>query len=207
MNKRVVIFDLDGTLVDVVPLMLDIFNTLAPTFGYTPLQTSEISGVRKINLARFLFQKLGFRFWQYKTFHQKARALYRDRIKTIEWFPGMPELYQALMANDVLVGIISTNSAEAIKELLAHHALRAEFILSTSFFGKAKAIRQALRDHHIRHEEVVYIGDELRDIRACQKAGVDIIAVTWGLNDGTALKATGVQSADTVAELRAKLLS
>ena len=31
-------------------------------------------------------------------------------------------------------------------------------------------------------EEIVYIGDEIRDINAAKKAKVKVIAVTWGFN-------------------------
>lgn len=206
-QKQVIIFDLDGTLVDVVPLFIDILNTLAPEFDYPPLQATEVAAVRQINLTKFLFQKLGFRFWKYKTFHQRGRQLYRNHIETIQWFPGMPELYRELQSHGVTVGIISTNSTEAIERLLAHQKLTAEFIISTSFFGKAKAITQALQKHQVNPAEALYVGDELRDIRACQKAGIDIIAVTWGLNAPAALKKEGVPTADTVTELRTTLLA
>ena len=204
--KKVIIFDLDGTLVDVVPLFINILNTLASEFDYSPLKDSEVSDVKKINLSKFLFQKLGLRFWKYKAFHHRGRALYHEQLKTIEWFPGMPELYRALQTHGLTVGVISTNAAEAITELLAEHNLRAEFILSTSFFGKAKAIAQTIKQQGVNRSDAIYIGDELRDIKACQKAGIDIIAVSWGLNAGEVLKATGVPVADTVEELERMLL-
>ncbi|MBK7733406.1 MAG: HAD hydrolase-like protein [Bacteroidales bacterium] len=31
-------------------------------------------------------------------------------------------------------------------------------------------------------ERIVYVGDETRDIEACQAAGIPVIAVSWGLN-------------------------
>jgi phosphoglycolate phosphatase-like HAD superfamily hydrolase len=37
---------------------------------------------------------------------------------------------------------------------------------------------------NISREEVIYVGDEIRDIEASRKAGVPVIAVSWGLNNG-----------------------
>lgn len=34
----------------------------------------------------------------------------------------------------------------------------------------------------------MYVGDEVRDIEACQKVGIKIAAVTWGLNTKEALE-------------------
>ena len=36
---------------------------------------------------------------------------------------------------------------------------------------------------------MLYIGDELRDVKASQKAGVPIAAVTWGFNSKESLAA------------------
>ena len=36
---------------------------------------------------------------------------------------------------------------------------------------------------------MLYIGDELRDVKASQKAGVPIAAVTWGFNSRQSLAA------------------
>ena len=36
----------------------------------------------------------------------------------------------------------------------------------------------------------MYIGDELRDVKASQKAGIPIAAVTWGFNSRESLAAS-----------------
>ena len=41
------------------------------------------------------------------------------------------------------------------------------------------AIRRARR--HLK-SEIIYIGDELRDIEACRAVNVPIISVSWGFN-------------------------
>ena len=40
-------------------------------------------------------------------------------------------------------------------------------------------------------------GDELRDVEACKKVGMDMIAVGWGLNAPEALTAAGANVAAT----------
>lgn len=204
--KDVVIFDLDGTLVDVVPLFVDILNTLAPEFGYSPLREADVAKVRKMSLTKFLFTKLGLRFWRYQEFHERGRELYRARLSSIRWFPGMPELYRELQARGIRIGIISTNSAQAITGLVEQQSLTVDFIASTSFFGKSQSLQRTVQENNLDRESVIYVGDEIRDIHACQKIGLDIIAVTWGLNAGAALKKEGVPIADSPLALRALLL-
>jgi phosphoglycolate phosphatase-like HAD superfamily hydrolase len=40
-----------------------------------------------------------------------------------------------------------------------------------------------LNHEQISKRNVIYVGDETRDIEASKKAGIPVIAVTWGLND------------------------
>ncbi len=44
------------------------------------------------------------------------------------------------------------------------------------------------RQLKINLNDVVYIGDEHRDIEACKKAQIRIISVTWGIDPLTLLK-------------------
>jgi phosphoglycolate phosphatase len=37
-----------------------------------------------------------------------------------------------------------------------------------------------MRQLGLQTDELLYVGDELRDIEACKKAGVRIVAVAWG---------------------------
>ena len=49
-------------------------------------------------------------------------------------------------------------------------------------FGKAKALRRILRRERIDRAEVLFVGDELRDVQAGRKAKVPTVAVTWGFH-------------------------
>ena len=49
-------------------------------------------------------------------------------------------------------------------------------------FGKATAIRKLLRREDVEPREFLYVGDEVRNVEAARKAGVDVAAVAWGYN-------------------------
>jgi phosphoglycolate phosphatase len=57
-------------------------------------------------------------------------------------------------------------------------------------FGKGKALKRILRAERLTRSELLYIGDELRDVEAAKKAGVRVAAVTWGFQK-TELLRTG----------------
>jgi phosphoglycolate phosphatase len=58
-------------------------------------------------------------------------------------------------------------------------------------FGKGKALRRIVRAERLDSSEVLYVGDEVRDIEAARKARVASAAVTWGLNTEAILRAGG----------------
>jgi phosphoglycolate phosphatase len=50
-------------------------------------------------------------------------------------------------------------------------------------------LRAIQKTFSVRAEEMLYVGDEIRDIKASKKAGIAIAAVTWGFNSAESLKA------------------
>jgi len=39
-----------------------------------------------------------------------------------------------------------------------------------------------VREHKLDKNNVIYVGDETRDIRSARKSQIPIVAVTWGFN-------------------------
>ncbi|GAE34007.1 hydrolase [Halalkalibacter akibai JCM 9157] len=78
--------------------------------------------------------------------------------------------------------IISSNSKEVIKQVLRRHRIRtiSQILSSSAIFGKDQLIRKFLKEHRLKPSEVVYVGDEQRDIVACKSAGIKVIWVSWG---------------------------
>jgi phosphoglycolate phosphatase-like HAD superfamily hydrolase len=56
-------------------------------------------------------------------------------------------------------------------------------------FGKGKALRRILKADRLEPADVLYIGDEVRDVEAARKAGVAMAAVTWGFHAEPLLRA------------------
>ncbi len=44
-----------------------------------------------------------------------------------------------------------------------------------------------MRKKQLTPEEIIYVGDETRDIDASKKINIKVIAVSWGFNSGEAL--------------------
>jgi phosphoglycolate phosphatase len=78
------------------------------------------------------------------------------------------------------LGILTSNSSNNVKSFLRRNNLEYfDFIHSESnLFGKDKVLKRL----KVRLNNLVYVGDETRDVEAGKKCGVKVVAVTWGLS-------------------------
>lgn len=205
--KKTIIFDLDGTLVDVEPLFFRLFNQLAPEFGYAPILKEEIPQLKKLHLRSLVLPRLGWRMIYLPKILRRGREEYNKLVPEIALFPGIAELLSTLHTRSYQIGIVSSSREDTIRAIVARHALPIDFIRSGKLFNKAQSLRDTLQDQHLVLAETLYIGDEVRDAEACQKVGLDIIAVTWGLNSKEALEKAGAQTVETREALLEKILA
>ena len=68
-------------------------------------------------------------------------------------------------------------------------------------FGKEKLFNKFLKKESIEKKNIIYVGDEIRDILACQKVGIKIISVTWGFNTRLGLMKYNTNIVDSAVEL------
>jgi len=187
---RLVIFDFDGTIGDTLMAGYEILNTLADRFGFRRLEESDLARARAMRT----LELLAFLGLPARKLPKVARAgtdLLAARIRSIQPFPGLPELLTELRRRGYRLGIITSNSEKNVRAFLDQHGLdHFDFVRSSSkLLGKAREIRAVRKSGGYKRHHVLFVGDETRDIEACKKAGVRIAAVTWGYNTPQALLA------------------
>jgi phosphoglycolate phosphatase len=203
--KKTIIFDLDGTLVDIEPIFFRLFNILAPEFGYTPLSPEELPFLKQFHLKTLAWKRLGWRVIFLPRLISRGREEYHRIAHEVALFPDIRNLLMTLQERGYRIGIVSSSREDTIRAIVKRHELPIDFIYHGKLFNKAASLQEAIQKEHLILSETLYIGDEVRDIEACQKIGLDIIAVTWGLNSKVTLQATGAQTTDTHEELLAKI--
>ena len=179
-----IIFDFDGTLADTFALGSQLINEYADQLGYKQIDFAA----NKDKSARELIKMSGVRFWQIPGLIRFFRKKSVERAAEVNAFDGIPDLVRRLHDNGFQLGIITTNSAQTISIFLQKYGLTDLFTYikpEISLFGKKRAIRRARR--HLK-SEIIYIGDELRDIEACRAVNVPIISVSWGFNSAEILE-------------------
>ncbi len=205
--KKTIIFDQDGTLVDIEPVFIHILNALAPEFGFAPILPEELPALKKLHLKMLVWKRLGFKIFLFPFILKRGREEYHKLVPRIELFSGIKELITTLQNRGCSVGIVSSSRKDTIDAIMEKFGIHMDFVYQCDLFSKSKVLSQVIKDRNLSYAETIYVGDEVRDVESCQKINLDVIAVSWGLNSKEALQKTGALIVDTREELLARLLS
>ncbi len=199
-----VLFDFDGTIADSEKAALDIMSTLADRHGIRMIAPEEIEKYRKMPIKdRFKQLKLPMR--KLPGWAKEYNHLFQESVGLVSPFQGIPEMLSSLYHQGYIISIISSNAENNIRRFLEKHQL--DFITdvhcSHHVFSKDRMIKRLLRKWKLQSEDVVYVGDEHRDVVACKKAGVKVIWVRWGFDGHEAVM---LENPDFVAEKPSDIL-
>jgi phosphoglycolate phosphatase len=191
MIHHTLVFDFDGTIADTLGETRRIFNQIAPDYGIRQVEEHELDHLRHLSLKQLLGH-LGIPKRRVPALISRGTGMMRGNITRLQMIEGMAEVILELRRHVRRFGILTSNAPANVDLFLRSHGLREpfDFISSTSkLTGKAKHLRAIRKTFSLRHEEMLYIGDELRDVKASQKAGIPVAAVTWGFNSRESLAA------------------
>jgi HAD superfamily hydrolase (TIGR01549 family) len=200
---KAIIFDMDGTIADSFDYVSDFLVTEAKLAPLSDAQKRALRGLSMRDMAR----KLGYHWWDAPKLFIRGRQRMRRSIqaKHLQSFAGMSEVIYKLHDDGHELFILSTNSARNVHHFLNDQKIHKYFLeiyAGVGVFNKAPGLRRLLKDQRLRTEEVIYVGDELRDIEAAQSVGIRTVAVTWGFANRDELVAVRPTAlADTPAEL------
>lgn len=190
MNADVVLFDLDGTLVNTIPAIAYAFNEVLKEFSYKVYEVFEyqnfVGGGFYVVFDRIA--KLQNIKEDKEFFVSKVRKVYEENmLKDIKLYNGIDRLLDILTENKVKIGIITNKdhnmAIEHTKTILSKWNF--EFILGAS----EKNLYPTKPDPYgvnlvilkgYKKEKIVFVGDMSVDYMTAQNAGVRYIHCTWG---------------------------
>ena len=196
-TDRVVLFDLDGTLIDTAPEMHLAVNVLLEEEGLNPLPYESIrphvsNGVMGIfkNIFEDNPKVGGRRFKRYLDIYDDHLGIH---AKT---FPGIDEVLSAIEDLGINWGIVTNKSKRFAKPLLRKLKLlnQTSCLVCGDTINKLKPdpepINHALSLLQTKNKkESFYIGDSKKDVDAAKASGISSIACTYGyITDDTELK-------------------
>jgi phosphoglycolate phosphatase len=196
--SKVILFNFNGTLVNTKSLAIDLFNEIAERRGYKKINTEDIRYLSALSI-RDRCKKLNVPIFYMPIVGILIKQGYQQYIPNLNSVDGINEVIYELKQRGFRLGFLTTNSRDVTNQFLINNSINIFDYTHYSFnpFSKAKDISSFLKNNELNHNEVIYIGDELRDIKAAKKNRLSCIGVSWGY-DSMDLLTTG--HADYIAQ-------
>lgn len=184
---KAAIFDFDGTIADSFDLLLDTFRKVAPTYIDKEVPLEELRGLTTSQIMKRLNVKLR----QVPLLAIRGKKEMSKGIPKLKTFDHLDGALRELARQNIRLFVISSNDQRSIELFMKANKLSSlweDVIGDVGLLGKAKPIKGLVRKTGYQPREVVYVGDETRDVAAAKKAGVASIAVGWGFNNEAVLR-------------------
>ena len=196
--KKLVIFDLDGTLLNTIADLALSTNYALNKVGF-PTHEVEAYNFMVGNGINKLFERAlpeGEKTEENVLRIRKEFIPYYDRhnADASRPYPGIPELLSALQSKGIQIAVASNKYQTATQKLIAHYFPEIHF---TAVLGQREGINvkpdptivfDILKLADVAKEEVLYVGDSGVDMQTAANAGVTACGVTWGFRPRTELE-------------------
>ena len=206
------LFDVDGTVVDSAPAVVDVFEQTLRSFDL-PVPPRERLRAYVGPPLRYSFGDLGYAPPLLERLVATYRDLYSHCFLEPRPFDGIEGLFATLRSAGVALATATSKQAPMALAQMEHLGLSGVFDVIAGATpdpasSKATVIHDALTCLEERGADIscpVIVGDSIWDVRGAKEAGIPVIGVGWGyatddgLDDADAV-------CETVEDLRAYLL-
>ena len=215
MRYKLVIFDLDGTLLDTIEDLKEAVNHAMrmrgfPTFTRDQVMAMVGHGAR--NLMRKALPVGHKEDAMVDAAYNDFRAYYITHIDVhTKPFPGIQDLLTQLHQEGVMLAVASNKFQEGTEHLIKEFF--PEILFVAVLGGRPdfplkpdpEIVNEVLRKAGIEKEDAVMIGDSDTDMETAANGGIMGIAVNWGYRDMSSIE--NLKVANSVEELHQILLS
>lgn len=192
---NVVLFDLDGTLVDTAPDLADAADHMLEALGLAPAGEARVRtwighGVNQL-VKRALAASGASEPELFEHGLKLYLEYYADHLtdRTVP-YPGVVEGLTELVDRGLRLGVVTNKPARFTEPLLEALGLRVAFhaVVSGDTVTEKKPAPEPLL-HAVRlcessARKAVMVGDSMTDIEAARRAGLGVIGVPYGYNHG-----------------------
>ena len=210
-KTKLVLFDLDGTLIDTAPDFLYALNKILNNNGRDNITEEEIrfhisEGTSKMISTFFKIEQDDVNFKKYK--NQFLSEYKLNLSKNSRLFDGMKSLIQYLDNNSIMYGVVTNKYFEYAEPIIkSFKELRnLKVIICPDHVSISKpdpeGILLACKKLDVAPDNTIYLGDHLNDLMAGQAAGTKVLGCLYGYSlDEKVLKSHSYNYVNNVSEI------
>ena len=188
MKYKLIIFDFDGTLADTYDFFISALNEIADKHKFKKISAHQWELIKDYDAKR-IFEHLNVPIWKIPIVISQVRTFMSKNINKISLFDGIDNLLINLSNKNIKLAVVTSNSYQNVCQVLgSKSSIINYFECNVSVSGKPARIRKILNQSRIPDENSIYIGDEIRDVKAAKKANIAFGGVSWGYNSAESLK-------------------
>jgi len=218
LNYKLVIFDLDGTLIDTHQLMFDSFNFVLRKYKSIEMTPEEILSYFGPPEDVCIKNMMGT-----DNFNDAWRDYldyYEKHLGETKIFAGILELLNNLKASKILLGIFTGKGKETTDSTLKFHGILNLFDIVVTGSGvknhkpHPEGVELALRklsewipSGKVQSQNAVVVGDSMADYKAAASSGTQFIAAMYDTLPKNHFENLGCKCVKSVQELSELLLS
>lgn len=187
-NKKAIIFDMDGTLVDSSVTIVNAINHVRAKLNLAPMEKELI--LEKVNDPHLNPAEFFYEVPSFTEQHEKWFSNYYtdNHEKELELYDGIAELLKSLKEKGYTLAISTNAYRGSTLESLSHLKVL-DFFDSIACYddvGRGKPnpemLEKNLKDLNVSTKECIFVGDSERDLLAAQAINMDYLMVNWGFS-------------------------
>ncbi|MCK7575974.1 MAG: phosphoglycolate phosphatase [Chromatiales bacterium] len=221
LQPKMILIDLDGTLIDSVPDLAYCVDAMMarlgrPTRGEAAVRNWVGNGIERL-VRRALIGRLDGE--PDETDYQRAYPIFlelyaENTFNRSQLYPGVREGLEFLRSSGYPLGCVTNKAARFTEPLLQHLGIYDFFgiVISGDTLPRKKPdplpLIHAAGHFGVKPEESLMIGDSVSDVNAARAAGFRIICTSYGYNHGFDIRESNPDAViDSFVELRGLLVS
>jgi len=196
---KLILFDLDGTLVNTLPELTDAINdTLPQRYGTEPCQNDLVQswiGNGAANLLKLALNHVGVEpsmsQKEFELVWPEFQEAYAKRCGTnSSVYPGVTPCLSALKKSGYRMAVLTNKESLFAQKVISDNGMSHFFesiIAGDSFEYKKpdpRVMTLSLEQFNLNKQDVLFVGDSMIDIETGVSSGVETWAVSYGYNHG-----------------------
>ena len=190
---RLLIFDLDGTLLNTLEDLTDSTNYALKKFNFPQRTINEVRNFVGNGVAKLIERAIpnGRENENFEDCLEVFKQNYAENMNNkTSPYEGIMDLLKELKSKNYKIAVVSNKFDLAVKGLCARYfADLVDIAIGENEKAGIKkkpapdTVNQVLKNFNISNEEAIYIGDSEVDIMTAKNSKMDCISVTWGFKD------------------------